>query len=159
MPALTHQGAKFRISPTPILAADIPLDQAAFDAIVDYITLTGIVTAPSFRITQNVLSQATLDQEIAQKQGGIRSGEDTEVAFSFQENAGITALETAANSQNIYAVQYELNNSLGTNGTTYSAVCIVTGGGGPVGGGVEDFANLVFGLSPTDQAPLKKAAA
>jgi len=157
--SLTHQGGKFSFSPTPIAGSAVPLDQTDFDAIVDFTLVGEVVNAPSFRITQNILQQNTLDSSIAQKQGGVRSGEDTEVVFAFQTGAGIDALQAAAKTQNLYAVRYELNNSLGTNGTQYQALAIVTGGGGPVGGGTEDFANLVFGLAITHQDPVIKAAA
>lgn len=155
--ALTHQGAQFSICATPQTP---PVLLAAFD-LLTWVPVTGVVTAPSFRVTQNILTQNTLDTDIGEKQGGFRQGEDTEIVVSFKEDsdAGIAAMEAAAQSQNLYAVKYELNNSGGTNGTTFYAIAKITGGGGPVGGGGEDFANRTYTLGITHQAPIEKAAA
>lgn len=155
--ALTHQGGTLSICATPQTP---PLDQAAF-GLLTWVEIPGVVTAPSFRVSQNILTQNTLSDDIAQKQGGFRSGEDSEivVAFTGKSNAGIAALEAAAQSQNIYAIKYELNNSGGTNGTIFYALVIVASGGGVVGGGGEDFANRTYNIAMTHQFPIEVDAA
>lgn len=157
--ALTHQGAIFGISTTPITPT---LDLTAFEALTyEFSTGKGVVTAPSFSVAQNILTQNTLDTQIAEKQVGVASGEDSELTMSHRAATDVlvTALNAAARSQNIFGVSYELNDSLGANGTTYFAAAILGGGGGPVGGGVEDFANLRWSISLTHQYPVIKAAA
>ena len=155
--ALTHQGGAFSICASPQTPT---LDEAAFDALT-YVPVPGVVTAPSFRVEQNTLSQNTLADDIAQIQGGFRQGQTTDVtvAFSPATQAGIAAMEAAADSANLFAVKYELNDSLGTNGTTFYALCFVGGGGGVEGGGGEDFANRVYNLTPSHQKPVEKDAA
>lgn len=154
--ALTHQGGSLFICAT---AQSPTLNQTAFEALT-YVTVPGVVTAPSFRIEQNTLTQNTLSDDIAQIQGGFRQGQTTDTTLAFEEitNAGIAAMEAAAASANLFALKYELNNSLGTNGTTYYALCFVAGGGGPEGGGGEDFANRVYSLTPSHQSPIEVAA-
>lgn len=155
--ALTHQGATLSI----VAAAQTPpLNQAAFAALT-YLPIPGVVTAPSFRVEQNTLFQNTLDDDIAQIQGGFRQGQTTDVTVAFTDasNAAIAALEAAAQSANLYAFKYELNNSGGTNGTTFYALCFVGGGGGVEGGGGEDFANRVYSLTPSHQLPIEVDAA
>lgn len=157
--ALTHQGAVFGISTTPIIPS---LDLAAFELLTyELSTGKGVVTAPSFNVSQNILTQNTLDTEIAEKQVGVASGEDSEIVMSHNAatDSLVAALNDAGRSQNIFGVRYEMNDSLGTNGTTYFAAAIIGGGGGPVGGGVEDFANLRWAISLTHQYPVIKAAA
>lgn len=157
--ALTHQGAVFGICTTPQTPT---LDLAAFD-LLTFVKSSGkgIVTPPSFNVSQEILTQNTLDTQIAEKQGGIRSGEDSELTMSFRAltDTFVAAMEAASLSQNIYAISYELNNSLGANGTIFYALAIITGGGGVVAGGVNDFANRRWGVSITHQNPIEKAAA
>lgn len=155
--AITHAKGRFRICTTPQTPT---LDLAAFEAL-SYVDVTGIVTAPSFSVQQNTLSEQTLDTEIDSISGGVISGEETEIVLSFKEgtDSGVAAMEAAAASSAYFAVQYELNNSGGTNGTTYFALVFVGGGGGPSGGGVEDFAQRRYTMRPTDQRPIEKAAA
>lgn len=155
--ALTHQGGTLSICAT---AQSPTLNQAAFEALT-FVEVPGVVTAPSFRIEQNTLTQNTLGDDIAQIQGGFRQGQttDTAVAFLDASNAGIAAMEAAASSANLYAFKYELNNSQGTNGTIFYALCFVAGGGGVEGGGGEDFANRVYSLTPSHQAPIEVDAA
>lgn len=153
--ALTHQGGVFSICAT---AQTPTLNQAAFEALT-YIDVPGVVNAPSFRVEQNTLTQNTLSDDIAQIQGGFRQGETSDVTFAFSDitQAGIAAIEAAAKSANLFAVKYELNNSLGTNGTIIYALCFVGGGGSPTGGGGEDFANRVYSLTPSHQQPIEVA--
>ena len=155
--ALTHQGGVLSICAT---AQSPTLNQAAFEALT-FVEVPGVVTAPSFRIEQNTLTQNTLGDDIAQIQGGFRTGQTTDNTIAFREitDPGIAAMEAAASSANLYALKYELNNSGGSNGTTYYALCFVAGGGGPEGGGGEDFANRVYSLTPSHQAPIEVAAA
>ena len=155
--ALTHQGGTLSICAT---AQTPTLNQAAFEALT-YVEIPGVVTAPSFRVSQNIINQPTLSDDIIQKQGGLREGEDSEmtIAFTGASNAGVAALEAAAQSQNIYAFKYELNNSGGTNGTIFYALFIVASGGGVTGGGVEDFANRSYNLAMTHQFPIEVDAA
>lgn len=155
--ALTHQGGSFEICTTPQTSV---ADAAAFQALT-YVPVPGVVTAPSFRVVQNTLQENTLDSDIANIQGGFRQGETTDVVFSFAEEsqAGIAAMEAAARSGNLFAVKYELNNSLGSNGTTYYALAFIGGGGGPTGGGGEDFAQRQYSITPSSQQPIEVAAA
>lgn len=155
--ALTHQGGQFSICTT---SQSPTLNLAAFEALT-YVSVPGIVTAPSFSVEQNTIQENTLDTDIANVQGGFRQGQTTNAAFSFNEEsqAGIAAMEDAARSGNLFAVKYELNNSQGTNGTTYFALVFIGGGGGPTGGGGEDFAQRVYAMTPSSQQPIEKAAA
>lgn len=155
--AITHQGGVFSICAT---AQSPVLSLADFEGLT-FVEIPGVVTAPSFRIEQNTLTQNTLGDDIAQVQGGYRQGQSTDVSLSFEEitDPGIAAIEASASSANLYAFKYELNNSRGVNGTTFYALCFVGGGGGPEGGGGEDFANRVYTLTPSHQAPIEVAAA
>lgn len=155
--ALTHQGAVFSICTTPQTPT---LDQAAFD-LLTYVDASGVVTAPSFRVVQNIVTQNELDTDIGAKQGGFRSGEDSEIVMSHREisDAFVAAMDAAAKTNNLFAVKYELNNSGGTNGTTYYALAKIGNVGGPTGGGGEDFANLSWNIGISDQYPVEKAAA
>lgn len=157
MAGLAHQGGRFYICTTPQTPT---LDLAAFEALT-YVQVPGVVTAPSMRVTQNTIVENTLDSDIAQIQGGFRQGETTDVVFSFNEasNAGIAAMEAAAQSGNLFACYYELPNSLGTNGTQFYALCFIGGGGGVTGGGGEDFAQRSYSITPSSQLPVEKAAA
>lgn len=157
MTSLTHQGAAFGICTTP---QSPTLDLTAFE-LLTYVPSTGIVTAPSFRITQNILTQNTLDTDVGDKQGGFRQGEDSELVVAHKEasDAFVAAMNAAGNSQNLFAVSYELDNSLGANGTTYFALAKITGGGGPGGGSGEDFANLMWNIGISSQIPVEKPAA
>jgi hypothetical protein len=158
--ALTHQGAILSIHDTPI-DPTTPLDQTDFEALTPWLAIPGVVTAPSFEVQPNIITQNTLTDDIAQKQIGFREGADTEfvIAFSSLSNPAVAALETFAKSQNICALKYELNDSLGTNGTTFYGAFIVSGGGGVTGGGGEDFANRRSGLAMTHQYAVEVAAA
>lgn len=156
--ALTHQGGKLSIC-TTAQTANLPLNQAAF-ALLTYVPIGGVVTVPGMSVTDNILTQNTLDSDIAQKQKGFRTVEDGELTVAFDEgDTGQEALITASDTQNIFAFKYELNNSLGTNGTTFYFVAIVGGGEGITGGGGEDFVNRMFMLGLTHQAPIRVDAA
>lgn len=155
MPAVTNKGAVLRISTTPVTTA---LDQAGFDAL-SYTDIGKVVTRPSFGSTANIISIETLDTEIVEKQKGIESGNDSEIVVRADDaDAGQIALRAAAAAQNVYALQFEFNNSLGTNGTTLSGLFIIGGSGSP-GGGNEDFDTENYSAAMTLQRALRKAAA
>lgn len=156
--AQTHQGGQFYISSTTISDVAIPLDQTAFEALT-WVEVEGVVSAPGFQITDNILTQNTLSDDIADKQKGFRMVEDTEVICSYREGAtGQAAVQAAARNKNSYAIKYELDNSAGTNGTTQYAVAVI-GGGGLTGGEGEDFVNRVFSVAPKLQFPVEVDAA
>ena len=155
--SLGLKDAKFSICTT---AQTAPLDQAAFD-LLTFVETTGIVTMPSFRVTQNLISQDELDTDVSVMQGGFRRGETSDLVLSFKEaaDAFVAAMDAAAGSQLLYAVKKELANSGGTNGSTEYAIAKITGQGGTTGGGGEDFANLVWQIGISSQVPVRKAAA
>lgn len=156
--ALTHQGGQLSIC-TTAQTANLPLNLAAFEGLT-FVDVAGVVTMPSLMVMDNILTQNTLDSDIAQKQKGFRSIEDGELVCAFDEgDAGQSALITASLTQNIYAFKYELNNAGATNGTIFYFVAIVGGGDGITGGGGEDFVNRNFQLGLTHQAPIRDAAA
>jgi len=154
--ALTHAGGVFSICTTPQTPT---LNQAAFEAL-SYVQVGKVVELPELAATDNMLTQATLDTDISQRQKGIRSVEGGDLVVSFTAgDAGQEAMKTAAASQNIYACKYELNDSGGTNGTTFYFLAVIGGGGGVTGGGREDFVNRRFQLAPTDQDVIEVDAA
>ena len=154
--AQTHQGGKFYLCTT---AQTPTINQAAFEALT-YVEVGGVVTAPSFQISDNMLTQNTLADDIAQKQKGFRQAEDTELVCALDMgDSGQNAMITAARTKLIYAVKYELDDAppAGTPTTVYALALI--GGGGTVGGGGEDFVNRVFQIGVTHQFPIEVEAA
>lgn len=152
--AVTHQGGVFEICTTP---QESNLDQTAFEALT-YVPVPQVVSAPSFTIEDNILTQNTLDDDIAQKQKGFRQAQDTtiEVALISGGDSGHAALDAAARTKNAYAVRYILPDPVtggGTGTTTYARAVI--GGGGVGGGGGEDFANRTYALGVTSQFPIE----
>lgn len=154
---LTLQGATFAICTTPQVPT---LDLAAFE-LLTFVSASGIVTMPSFRVTQNIVYENTLDTDVAEAQGGFRQGETSDLVLSHREvsDAFVVAMNAAAADNNLYAIRKILDNSLGTNGSTEFALAKITGQGGTTGGGGEDFSQYTWQIAVSSQLPVLKAAA
>jgi hypothetical protein len=152
--ATTHQGGMFYLCTTP---QQTILDETEFEGLT-WVEVPNVVEAPSFQITDNMLTENYLDSDIADKQKGFRSVEDSPLVIGHKVGvAGHTALIAAARTKSVYAVKYELDDAItpttGTPTTFYARAVI--GGGGTNGGGGEEFVRRTFTLGMTEQFPIE----
>ncbi|WP_226780345.1 hypothetical protein [Oceaniglobus trochenteri] len=154
--AVTHQNGKFYLCTTP--QPDI-LDQSEFEGLT-WVEVPNVVEAPSFQITDNMLTENYLSSDIAEKQKGYRSIDDSTLVIGLKTGVmGHTNLVTAARTRSVYAIKYVLDDALNETGTgtTFYARAVI-GGGGPNGGGGEEFVRKTFNLGMTEQFPIEVAA-
>lgn len=120
-----------------------------------------VVTMPDFGISDNIVSQDCINDDVTQKQKGFRSASDTEIMVAYDpDDAGQDALRAAAGGKFNWAFKLESADApdeLTTNSIRYSRG--VVGGPNFTGGGGEDFDNETYSLGLNQEPILVKPEA
>lgn len=140
-----NKGRKVYFSPT---AQASDLDQAGFEAIVDWVEVANVVTVGETGANTNVVSQDYWGTEVTQKQTGITNAGDPTIEVGRDlSDTGQDAMRTAANNGSYYAVKMEDKLLAGqtTPVTKYNRGLVL----GPVdsNGDVEGWDNQTFTLA------------
>lgn len=143
--------SKLYICATP-QSAD--LLQAGYEALT-WVEIGNIVTMPDFGVSDNIVTQDTINTSTSQKRKGFRNASDTEIVVGYlPADVGQVELRVAAEANFNYALKLEASDApdaATTNTIRYSRGVI----GGPnfTGGGGEDFDNETFQVG-LNQAPV-----
>ena len=128
---LTWGKATVEISTT---AQNADLDQLGFAGLT-YTTVTATGSAGDWSTTDNIINYDTLDEDVTQKQKGVKNAGDPQIECAYIANdPGQLAMVAAAAAVDAYAFRLTL-----ANGDIWYARGIVGGGGLGGGGGREDF--------------------
>jgi hypothetical protein len=158
--ATTMRNAEVWVSPTPVTGA---LDQAGFEAISDWIQVRKITGVPNFFVTDNMISQDTVDTGTNSKQKGVGSGNNSTMICAHvpEGDPGQLQMDILAETSQTYAVRRILDDAITPStgqGTTKYALVKIGKGEEADGAGVEDFEVNAWVLAVTDQRPIKVAA-
>lgn len=100
-----NKGRKVYFSPT---AQASDLNQAAFEAIVDWVEVGNVVTTGETGANTNVVSQDYWGTDVTQKQTGITNAGDPTIEVGQDlSDAGQTAMRNVANNGGYYAFKIE----------------------------------------------------
>ncbi len=158
--ALTQSGAKFYIAvdvsndPVP---QNSDLNQAGFEALT-WLEVSQVGNVGETGTTTNIVSYDTISTDVTQKGKGIsNAGDPTVECARVGSDLGQIAMRAASLTTDSYAFKYELDDSAGTNGTTYYNRGLVTGPSRPNGGN-EDFDLEVYTLGLNQREVVVEAA-
>jgi hypothetical protein len=159
--ALTQAGAKFYIAvdttTQAALPQDIDLTQAEYEALT-WLEVKGVGNVGQTGTDTNVVSYDELATEVTQKGKGISNAGDPEIECRrIGTDPGQIQMRAAAATKSSYAFKYELDNSAGTNGTTFYNRGLVMGPTRPNGGN-EDFDLEVYTLGLNQKEIVVEAA-
>jgi len=159
--ATTQAGAKFYIavdiSDQPV-AQNTDLDQAGYEGLT-WLEVKGVGSVGETGTNTSIVSYDELSTEVTQKGKGISNAGDPEVEVRrIGTDPGQLAMRAAALTKNSYAFKYELDDSLGVNGTTFYNRGLVTGPRHPNGRN-EDFDLEIYALGLNQKELTVEAAA
>ena len=158
--ALTQAGAKFYIAVDVGGQAephDTDLNQAEYEALT-WLEVKGVGNVGQTGTDTNVVSYDELATEVTQKGKGISNAGDPEIECRrIGNDPGQIEMRRATTTTSSYAFKYELNNSGGTNGTTFYNRGLVMGPTRPNGGN-EDFDLEVYTLGLNQKEIVVEAA-
>ncbi|MCG8447864.1 MAG: hypothetical protein MI753_19360 [Hyphomicrobiales bacterium] len=128
---LTWAKANVEISTT---AQNSDLNQAGFEGL-SYTKINSTGSAGDWSATDNIINYNTLDDDVSQKQKGVKNAGDPQIECAYiSDDAGQLAMVAAAAAVDAYAFKLTLSS-----GDIWYARGIVGGGGLGGGGGREDF--------------------
>lgn len=147
--ALTQAGAKFYIAVDDTNSEaevhDTDLTKTEYEALT-WLEVKGVGNVGQTGTETNIVSYDELATEVTQKGKGISNAGDPEIECRrIGADPGQVQMRAATLTKSSYAFKYELDDSAGTNGTTFYNRGLVTGPTRPNGGN-EDFDLEVYTL-------------
>lgn len=159
--ALTQAGAKFYIAVDDVNdeaeVHDTDLTEAEYEALT-WLEVKGVGNVGQTGTDTNVVSYDELATEVTQKGKGISNAGDPDIECRrIGADPGQVEMRAATETKSSYAFKYELDDSGGTNGTTFYNRGLVMGPTRPNGGN-EDFDLEVYTLGLNQKEIVVEAA-